>query len=1027
MTKFVTNIAGDVEKLVNIAVLNGDFINHGTIYLTTSFEVYKKLESTTLSKPEFKKFAQHYHEALKEQYGKVKIASYPEDLDFDAFYVQPIFKLVAGASAIGGSSNRENHTIDDVLKSSEYIYIQGAPGSGKTILLKSILAKIGKLKIMTIPIFVSLSIFKSYCSSNPKFSLYDYISKELASYGFPVKFVDFVLKNKLALILMDGLDEIYVKESEKLVIYNQIDDFNKLHEAKVLLTSRCMDFDFSSRKKLNYQILPFNFDQIQEYLDKTLTPKAKVDFLRKLDLMHNFTFEGRNREDNNTKAWAMDRVMMLVNAGLFDSRVGDEICKKKPLPQVASTPLLLSILISNYIQHKIVPASKNNVFDSIVGFMVDKWFKSEHSEFFKNRLNLEDAYQLLYYISFFTLKNKETLISRKQLYLMISNYLISEQYESFIAADDIIKTFRTDMGVIVDFDNDQYTFIHPVIQEYLAARYLCQKKNYLLIFSNQLFLETKWLEVLELVTERLGNTAEYLDCYKKALVSVSKHSLKVHSRINYAIQKSLLTDGSLSLYAVFYYICISIYFKSGERARYSCMRLAHIILSLIYDFKHVYVLALARFTGELTRVAKEFDFKDLIIDSWILQLLDKYTEKNIEFNLNVEDIIHELELIDVLNLSSDLRKFEEKRQMDDEDEAAEILIVILNKRGVFTQETLDAEELNILSTYVDLIELYVVAVPEREMISQLLNDIFLNPSTDLALSDPVFSDFMNSFDYSQLSDLYFNNDMDRCIEYCNKAIDLNPTHGGFYNTRGATLCQSGRPKDGMEDLLIAEFLNPAYKTDFLTQRCLANLFRRISDYENALFRFKVCVTLNKKDQISDRWFMSEIYMHQGLYDLAIDILNQIPNVRKDMTLFYYARSYCQMQLGNYANAILDLQPFYSARTLCEEGVFIYALCKAKLEEYEEAKNAIWTDGLSFNSVNDMYCIVLLLCFKMLEDNVNYNLLLEQMYEKEIIASREGLLKLEISPGHLELQFYDQTNFIRDYEIQYDLNTPKIFL
>jgi tetratricopeptide (TPR) repeat protein len=1014
-TEITTTVNGHVENLVSVAQVNGNFINNGIIYLTASFEVFKRLNDSDLTDKEFIEFANSYYEKLKLNFGSLNIIGFDSSVTFDNFFIEPLLNLVTDPQSFNNNKTLDfNSSILSAIKSSPRIFIQGPAGSGKTTLLKYILANVIDLKIKAIPIFVPLMDFKAFCSSDPSYTLYDYILKDLITYGFPRKFVHFFLKNGLALLLMDGFDEMYIRENEKRILFNQLEDFKKLYDAKIIITSRNKDYDFSNSSYKYFEIASFNNSQIDRFLNKQFNEKQKLNFLDKLDDFYNFTYENRNQTNNPDKDWVNDRIVTMARHGLESTGVHEVILKEKPLPQIATNPLFLSLLVLQFKEDKTLSINRSHLYENLIQRMIDKWFRSDAREFFKNRINRGDAYKLLCYIAFYLFRTGETVITRNYLFTLISRFLMENNFENNVAADDILKTIRSDLGLITDYNGEEFKFIHQNVQEYLIAKYLTQEDNYNIIFFEKLYLEKNWSQVLLLSTELLSNNDNYRLEYAKVITNIICTSSKVGGMISSAIDKSKLQDGEICYGFVFYYLCIGLYYNTGERAIYACQRLAHEVLFRVYNkFKDDPIIAIKTFCQELMYVARILNFRELNVDAIILHLYDQYIDRR-NIYTDVKELMIDLKKLDFHEFEYELSSLKSEIENKNNEQSTYIINQLLERRNLKINDTLDVTEINLLTLFLDVFETYLEASSEFGKSNDAYS-IFFNKNTNETPIDVLqIPDFLTSDDYSRLSNRYYKTDKRLSLEYISNAIKLNPVNATYYFVRGCAYSLYGYNEKSLHDFLSAENLNEDYSQDAQFQRCFGVAYKRMNEYEKAIERFDKAIMLGAPKDISDRWFKVEILMKTHEYEKAIRILTELKKINPSNDHFFYCLAYCSMMLGDFTQAVNYIKTAIQHRYFLTESYFIMCYCKLQLHRPKEVSKVLRRYIPQEVKGNEILNPLLLKSYKMQGDDTNYKDVLKQLSNQNFALKNKDIISVPISPGHIELQQFNDTYFTENF-------------
>jgi len=203
-----------------------------------------------------------YRRELVREYRKIKIPFRPDrPLKMEEVYV-PL--------KVAGSGDRELIDAYQAVAQRKRLMITGAPGSGKSMLLKHIAltyaqGELTHFSAQPIPILLEL-----HRLNDTKLSLPELLTQVLERNDFPnaANFIKVGLEHGLLLLLFDGLDE--VNSDRRAGVVRQIKDLLDEHAGcQALVTCRAMvykgEFDNWAEQKL--EILEFSDQQIQQFLN----------------------------------------------------------------------------------------------------------------------------------------------------------------------------------------------------------------------------------------------------------------------------------------------------------------------------------------------------------------------------------------------------------------------------------------------------------------------------------------------------------------------------------------------------------------------------------------------------------------------------------------------------------------------------------------------------------------------------------------------------------------------------------------
>ena len=275
-------------------------------------------------------------------------------------------------SVVFGTSRAEQAplSLSEMLCNSDMIVVLGDPGSGKSTLTKYLilglvdgLPEIGAGTKRTIPIRVPLRAYAEYRqrAGGVGITILDFIRDsartELQLDSLPDGFFDFFLERRDALVIFDGLDEIFDSNLREQV-RNDIVSFaqGSFPGNKVFITSRIVGYEeagFQQSEFAHFEILPFDNKQITEYIEKW------------------YRLEESDRKKREAEVSALEKA-------------------RENLPQqLLSNPLLLSLIVILFRAGCTLPESKLEIYKSCIGTLTEKWDAAG------KRLELPEIYNLV--------------------------------------------------------------------------------------------------------------------------------------------------------------------------------------------------------------------------------------------------------------------------------------------------------------------------------------------------------------------------------------------------------------------------------------------------------------------------------------------------------------------------------------------------------------------------------------------------------------------------------------------------------
>lgn len=455
----VTGILKDVEEIS----LNS------TLSLDNIIEIKKILEKQYRDKFDFERFKALYLKNLITIIGEINFIGLGIDpsirkgkrKQLDSIFVKPFFKLSSKRHVDEEAKyndddedklswhNEEQSIAFQHIFDRHYNYvILGSPGSGKSLLIKSIIFYISSKSrqfkneeiFSYIPFRIELKNYLSY-KKNRGGNLLKYLTYVLedeysVSSVLEENLVD-VLTNEKAILFFDGLDEIF-NVTDKISMKNDIEIFhNVFPRIKSITTSRYIGYNeakLNEEKFCELNMLPFNEIQIKEYTSRW------------------YVLEEENVENRNAE-------------------ISDFISKMNRVDnELLSNPLLLSLIVILYRNNLKIPDSKLEIYQSCTNTLVDKWDASKNLDIQIDKMILQKKEPIFADLAFWqyeTLSSSDIEITYYKAKKVVSESLLKKN-----VADEDNRAHLAEVFLnyaqkrSIYFDNN---FTHKTFLEYYTA------------------------------------------------------------------------------------------------------------------------------------------------------------------------------------------------------------------------------------------------------------------------------------------------------------------------------------------------------------------------------------------------------------------------------------------------------------------------------------------------------------------------------------------------------------------------------
>ncbi|MEM8504655.1 MAG: NACHT domain-containing protein, partial [Cyanobacteria bacterium P01_D01_bin.1] len=384
---------------------------------------------------------------LASVYTGVKLLDSRDILQFDPGALEETFRQdrLRGYSGRGREEKKQSGI--GIANEKQYLMVLGGPGAGKSTFLR----KVGLEALRTfyyeratyrprvIPVLLELKRFEASDVDIDRF-----ITAEFETCGFPEPeaFMENALAQGNLLIMLDGLDEVPSANLDNVL--KTIRDFVDRYDNNRFIAScrvAAAGYRGSAFQRFsNVTMADFDDDQIWQFINNW------------------FSSEQDRERETAKKCW--------------------EVLKKpenKASKELAHTPLLLTYLCLVYGQSQRFPNNRSSLYKKALRILLEEWAAEK-------RILRDDIYEGL------SIEQEETLLSEIAYDGMEADQLffdkrwLSTQIRNFIAgnlnapkgldSEKVLNAIEVQQGILVERMEEQYSFSHLTLQEYLAAQYL---------------------------------------------------------------------------------------------------------------------------------------------------------------------------------------------------------------------------------------------------------------------------------------------------------------------------------------------------------------------------------------------------------------------------------------------------------------------------------------------------------------------------------------------------------------------------
>ena len=375
-------------------------------------------------------------------------------------------------------------------KNYKYLVILGDPGSGKSTLLQYIAFKWAQLlpkdlPLQPIPLLIELRTYVRNYDANKCNDFLDFLAKGRGVVcRLPKPELDAKLQNGDAIVMFDGLDEVFDPAKREEVITDIHRFTNDYKNVRVIVTSRV----------IGYKPQKLRDAEFYHFMLQDLEAEQVEDFIQR---WHKLTYQ-----DETEKVRKRERLKRAI--------------KDSPaIEQLSGNPLLLTMMaILN--RHQELPRDRAELYNQASRVLLQQWDMERalvDAKIDPITIDYKDKQAILRRVAFFMQENEAglagNLIAENDLREIISESLKSiDINDARPMAKALIEQLRTRNFILCFVGAEYYAFVHRTFLEYFCAwSFVWQFKETQSLeidgLINDVFgkhwRDEKWHEVLRLI------------------------------------------------------------------------------------------------------------------------------------------------------------------------------------------------------------------------------------------------------------------------------------------------------------------------------------------------------------------------------------------------------------------------------------------------------------------------------------------------------------------------------------------------
>jgi HEAT repeat protein len=383
--------------------------------------------------------------------------------------------------------------VAQALREHPRLVILGDPGTGKSTLLRLIaltfargdhfVAKRFQLQEDRLPLLIPIAAYGEAITQSRKLDFADFLFQRLAAEGLrDTTIVQRALERGECLVLLDGLDEV-LDLNTRIQVSREIERFvrNSDQRNRVVVTSRVAGYqrvgltgDFS-----HVTLLPFGDAEIKAFVQNWAR-----------------AYESYPKPTAGWEQRAEKRAQDLI----------ESISSTPAIQRLAANPLLATILALIHQQGRRLPFQRVELYRLCVEALAEHWQRARSLyrpiDLFFGARRLDETYVVgkLAPIAFWAFETRATgLVHRAELEKKLEEeFVIQEdanETEARSLAHDFVELIREQSGLLIERGPELFDFLHPTFREYLAARYIGERREPLQVLDKYLLLPW-WREIV---------------------------------------------------------------------------------------------------------------------------------------------------------------------------------------------------------------------------------------------------------------------------------------------------------------------------------------------------------------------------------------------------------------------------------------------------------------------------------------------------------------------------------------------------
>lgn len=515
-------------RLQNSSLVKGDVA--GRDIINTFITIYQQNVEAKASREDYETAIEHYIEHILNTHVTLNLrgirSNQPINVEIESIYIS----LFIEEQAIKFQKDRRTKvaeeprlaSVNEALQNGRRLVILGGPGSGKTTCLSYLALtfaraiKIGSNEIIherlgirnetLLPIFLPLREFGRFVRSrsveervgpNPALLL-DYLSRYFERWRLrlPSDFFERQLEQGRCILLLDGLDEV-ADLDERILVSEAVSAFiHRYSKNRFVVTSRVRGYEGAARLGSEFHhctISDLQWNDVETFVKKW-----------------SLAVESSQVQGDITPS-------LRIEAERKATELLAAISSNPRIRQLAVNPLLLTVIALVHRYRATLPQRRAELYEECTEVLLGYWERGKSGEAAKElaeyageemAMDAGEKRSFLEPIALWLHENEKQEASEPEMVVQVAQQFINIGLGETVAQKrgrDFLRAVTLRSGLLQEVEQGIYRFSHLTFQEYLAARIMAGRLDFV---NNTLrYLdEAWWKEVILLEAGHLSTT-----------------------------------------------------------------------------------------------------------------------------------------------------------------------------------------------------------------------------------------------------------------------------------------------------------------------------------------------------------------------------------------------------------------------------------------------------------------------------------------------------------------------------------------